>query len=76
MKMGKVRFIIEYAVDLDKPEQIDVATEFIYEDVDAAVKYNETDGYIETEEDSSLTYDDIHTGILELTEEDEEEEDD
>ena len=76
MKMGKVRFIIEYAVDLDKPNQIEVATDFVCEDVDAAVKYNETEGYIEVIEDSSLTYDDIHTGILELTGEVEDEEDD
>ena len=67
MKMGKVRFIIEYAVDLDKPEQIEVAKDFICEDVDSAVKFNETEGYIEVVEDSSLTYDDIHSGIIELT---------
>lgn len=74
MKMGLVRFVIEYAVDLDKPNQIEVAKDFVCEDVDSAVKFNETEGYIEVVEDSSLTYDDIHSGILELTGEIEEEE--
>lgn len=76
MKMGLVRFVIEYAVDLDKPEHIEVAKDFVCEDVDSAVKFNETEGYIEVVEDLSLTYNDIHSGILELTGEVEEEEDD
>lgn len=67
MKMGKVRFIIEYAVDLDKPEQIEVAKDFVAEDVSAAVTYNEVESYMEVIEDSSVTEADIHEGIIELT---------
>jgi len=67
MKMGKVRFIIEYAVDLDNPDQIEVAKDFVTEDVYSATKFYDTDGYIDVIEDSSLTYADIHPGIVELT---------
>jgi hypothetical protein len=78
MRMGKVIFSVEYVVDLDKPNQVEVAKEFICEDVEGVIRYNtqaEMDSYIDTVEDSSLTYDDIHTGILELTGEVEEEDD-
>jgi len=67
MRMGYVRFVIEYAVDLDNPLQIENAMDFVCEDVDNAVKFNELEGYIETVEDSSLTEDDIHEGIIELS---------
>jgi hypothetical protein len=76
MRMGYVRLVIDYAVDLDNPEQVEIAKDFVCEDVDSAVKFNEIEGYIEIVEDSSLTEDDIHEGIIELSgshdEEDEE----
>jgi len=67
MRMGYVRLVIDYAVDLDNPEQVEIAKDFVCEDVDSAVKFNEIEGYIEIVEDSSLTEDDIHEGILELS---------
>jgi hypothetical protein len=69
MRMGKVQFSIWYAVDLDEPYQIDVAKDFVAEDVDAAVKYNQVEDYFEIVEDSSLTRDDIHSSIIELSSE-------
>jgi hypothetical protein len=75
MKMGKVRFIIEYAVDLDNPDQIEVAKDFVTEDVFNATKFYETNGYIDVIEDPSLTYADIHPGIIELTLDEEDEDD-
>lgn len=68
MRMGYVRFVIEYAVDLDNPLQVENAMDFVCEDVNSAVKFNELEGYIETVEDSSLTEDDIHEGIIDLSE--------
>lgn len=65
--MGKVQLVIWYAVDLDKPEQVELAKDFVLEDIDAAVKYNETESYLEVVEDASLTEDDIHSGIIDLT---------
>jgi hypothetical protein len=76
MRMGKVRFIIEYAVDLDNPEQVEIAKEFVTEDVYSATKFYDTEGYIDEVEDSSLTIADIHEGIIELTSEDDDEEGD
>jgi hypothetical protein len=67
MRMGYVRLVIDYAVDLDNPEQVEIAKDFVCEDVDSAVKFNEIEGYIEIVEDSSLTEDDIHEGIIELS---------
>jgi hypothetical protein len=75
MKMGKVRFLIEYAVDLDNPDQIEVAKDFVTEDVFSAVKFFDTNGYIDVIEDSLLTYADIHPGIIELTLEEDEDDD-
>lgn len=67
MRMGKVEFSIAYAVDLDNPDQVDLAKDFVCEDVGAAVKYNETEGYLDIIEDPSLTEGDIHQSILEMT---------
>jgi len=72
MRMGKVRFVIEYAVDLDNPEQVEIAKEFVTEDVYSATKFYDTEGYIDVIEDSSLTIDDIHEGIIELTSDEDE----
>lgn len=74
MRMGKVQFLIAYAVDFDKPDQIVVAKEFVTEDVEEAVRGYRTDDYIEVIEDSSLTESDIHSGIIDLTEVPEDEE--
>jgi hypothetical protein len=76
MKMGKVRFLIEYAVDLDNPDQIEVAKDFVTEDVFNATKFYDTDGSIDVIEDPSLTYADIHPGIVELTLDEDDEADD
>lgn len=67
MRGGKVRILIEYAVDLDKPEQIEIAKDFVCEDAYSAVKYNDLEGYLEVIEDESVTEDDIHSGIINLT---------
>jgi len=72
MRMGKVRFVIEYAVDLDNLKQVECAKEFVTEDVYSATKFYDTEGYIDEIEDPSLTVADIHEGIIELTSEDEE----
>jgi hypothetical protein len=67
MRGGKVRIIIEYAVDLDKLEQVEVAKDFVYEDAYSAIKYNDLGGYLEVIEDASVTENDIHSAIIELT---------
>lgn len=72
MRMGKIRFIIEYAVDLDNQDQVDIANEFIYDDVKDINRYDNIESYTKIIEDSSLTYNDIHDAILELTSEDDE----
>ena len=71
MRMGKVRFIVEYAVDLDNPRQIEVAQGFVVEDVDCAVQFNEVGSYMDIIEDALVTEADIHEGIIELTTENE-----
>jgi hypothetical protein len=68
MRLGKVQFILSYAVDLDNPDQVEVAKDLVAEDVDAAVKYNRVEDYFEIIEDSSLTEEDIHSAIFDLTE--------
>ena len=67
MRMGYVRLIVEYAVDLDNPAQVEIAKDFVCEDIDNVVKFNETESYLDTVEDSSLDESDIHNGILELS---------
>lgn len=70
MRMGKVQFRIWYAVDLDDPKQVNVATGFIVEDLYSAIKYNEIEAYFECIEDSSLTERDIHSAITDECEND------
>jgi hypothetical protein len=67
MRGGKVRILIEYAVDLDKPEQVEVAKDFVCEDAFSAIKYNELESYLEIIEDVSVMENDIHSAIIELT---------
>lgn len=65
MRMGKVRFADEFIVDLDNERQVDIATDFILEDIRNAVKHDEELDWIVQDEDATLTEKDIHPSILE-----------
>lgn len=54
-------------VDLDNPCMVDRATDFILDDVEQAVKYDQVQSYIEVDgsPDLSLTEGDIHSFIIE-----------
>lgn len=69
MRMGKVRFLVEYAVDLDNEEHIDIAKEFIAEDIDYAshVDGSEFESYYTLVEDPTLSEGDISQSLLECT---------
>jgi len=72
MRLGKVQIGLEYIVDLDNQEQVNLAREFIYDDLAYAIKYDEVDSHIEIVEDASLTERDINRNVLETIAEDEE----
>jgi len=67
MRIGKVQIGLEYIVDLDDPEQVETAREFICADLESAIKYNEIDSNIEIVEDTTLTVSDINQNVLEAT---------
>lgn len=64
-RLGKLRFTIEYVVDLDNEDQVDTATFYIIDDVKAVVIRRDYDSYISQIEDSTLTEREIHTSLLE-----------
>ena len=69
-RLGKVRFAIEYVVDLDDDAMVDEATDCIAEDIMNAVKHNEVDAYIKiTDPDPSLKESDIPSFLTETDEE-------
>lgn len=41
MRIGIVKFAVEYVVDLDNPDMVEEARACVYEDVANAVKYDE-----------------------------------
>jgi len=62
MRLGKVKLLCEYAVDLDNPEMVEAAKRAVYEDLMNAVKYNEVDAYINVFKDiehTSFCYDEV-----------------
>jgi len=70
MRIGRVRFELQYIVDLDDSDQVDIAKDYIIEDIGNAVKFNEEMSYIELVEDSSLSESDISQTITDcLTDE-------
>jgi len=73
MRLGKVQIGLEYIVDLDNQEQVNLAREFIHDDLAYAIKYDEVDSHIDIVEDASLTERDINRNVLETIAEDEEE---
>jgi hypothetical protein len=66
MRMGRVKFVIQYVVDLDNADQVELATDYVIEDAQNAVKYGEEQGYVHEVEDSSLTEADISQSILDF----------
>lgn len=64
MRIGRVCFNIEYIVDLDNPEMIDVAKDFIRDDVDDIVKYNSYIDFIDVEEAIGYTTPDMITSAI------------
>jgi hypothetical protein len=64
MRFGKVEFMIGYIVDLDNKDMVELAKDYIVEDINVCVKYNDTYNYIDMVEDSSLTEDDIPQCIV------------
>jgi hypothetical protein len=69
MRIGRVIFRISYVVDLDNPDQVELAKDYILEDLTNAVKFSEETGYIGQEEDSTLTEKDIGSAIKEYSDE-------
>jgi len=59
MKMGKVIFNMYYIVDIDDEDMMNAAKQCICEDIMSAVKYDELESYIETQEDPNITPDQI-----------------
>jgi hypothetical protein len=60
MRMGKVSFAISEIVDLDNPEMVEMAKDFILDDIMNVYKYEEDyNDYIVCEEDNTLTETDI-----------------
>ncbi|KYC52807.1 MAG: hypothetical protein AMQ22_00598 [Candidatus Methanofastidiosum methylothiophilum] len=68
VRIGCVAFRNIYIVDIDDEEMVENAKDFIIEDIDNAVKHNETLFWIDVKEDKNhkYTYDDIHPGLLDL----------
>ena len=64
MRLGKVRFVIDYVVDLDNSEQVKKATGLIVKDIDYAIKYNEIEAYFTMIEDVNLSKKDIPEFLL------------
>ena len=75
MRMGKVQIGLEYIVDLDNPDQVIIAREFIYDDLVYGIKYDEIDSHIEIIEDASLSEHDINRNVLEMITEGDDEDD-
>jgi len=75
MRMGKVQIGLEYIVDLDNPDQVIIAREFIYDDLVYGIKYDEIDSHIEIVEDASLSEHDINRNVLEMITEGDDEDD-
>jgi len=69
MRLGKVQIGLEYIVDLDNQEQVNLAREFIHDDLAYAIKYDEVDSHIDIVEDASLTESDINQNVLEMNDE-------
>jgi hypothetical protein len=72
MRLGKVQIGLEYIVDLDNVCQVELAREFIHDDLAYAIKYDEIDSHIEIIEDASLTEADINQNVISPDTDDEE----
>jgi len=59
MRLGKVRFVCEYVVDLDDDNMVFQAEDCIVEDVCNAIKYREVCEWLDIAEDKTLTANDI-----------------
>jgi len=51
MRLGRVRVLHEYVIDLDNKEMVDHAKEALAEDIFSAVKYNEVGHLLEIDRD-------------------------
>lgn len=69
MRLGKVRYLVEYVVDLDNQEHVEIAKEFIAEDIDFASRANgkEFESRFDYVEDNTLSPGDISQSLLECT---------
>jgi len=59
MRMGRVRILDEYIVDLDNEAMVGRAKEALIEDIFTAVKFNEVLGALDIVEEETLTEADI-----------------
>jgi uncharacterized protein (DUF433 family) len=59
MRLGKVKIVVEYAVDMNDEDMILHAKDCLLEDIYNAIKFNEMDLYVKVEEDKNLTEKDI-----------------
>jgi hypothetical protein len=77
MRLGRVRMVVySYVVDLDEEDQVELAKEFIVDDLRNAIRYEEIENLLEEVEDPDLTKADICPAILEILGDIEEVEDD
>lgn len=70
MRLGKVRLLFQYTVDLDSETMVNGAYDAIGDDISNLMKYNEFADHIETVEDPTANENDIPSFLLD-TEDDE-----
>lgn len=63
-RMGKVRILLEYAVDLNDDAMVQNAKECLYEDLMSIMKYNEALDWIGVVENPEVSYDEIPEFLL------------
>ena len=71
MRMGKVCFAIEYPVDLDNEEMVDLAKDALCDDMQGMFQRQEISGAFTTREDTTLVEGDIPSFITDALKEDE-----
>ena len=64
MRLGKVRLLFQYTVDLDSEAMVNGAYNAISDDISNLMKYNEFADHIETVEDPTANENDIPSFLL------------
>ncbi len=67
MRIGRVKMVLfSYVVDLDDEAQLELAKDFIVEDLRNSLRYSEIEDLLEQEDDPELTRADISPAVLEI----------